>query len=617
MSNPGWLRRFFKGLWNGVTWLRVALSNVLFLAVLVLVFLLFKGGAPLPLPEQAALRVNLMGSVVDQKSYRDPLTTLMGKDSPAEHQVLLRDLILAIKLAKDDPAINSLVLELDQLFRMGISKTQEVAVALNDFKSSGKPVVAVGDYYTQGQYLLASHADTIILHPSGGVALEGFASYRQHFRQALDKLSVNMHVFKAGPYKSIAEPWLRDDMSDAEKAISQRWLNTLWQQYTHRVENERNLPAGTVDDLVNHYHQYLADNAGDLASTAAAMGLVDKLMTRNEASDYLVSVVGEADKDGYYQAVDFEYYVQRKRGTERNTNSSGKIAVVTAEGNILNGEQPPGTIGGDSLSRLLRRVQDAGDVDALVLRVNSGGGSTFASEVIRQALLDIKSQGIPLVVSMGSVAASGGYYIAADANEIVATPATITGSIGVFAAFPTFEKLMHKLGIHSDGVGTTALAGGARLDRPINPMVESALQQSVDRIYQDFVTLVASGRAMHVDEVEELAGGRVWSAADALDNGLIDTLGSLQDAIDIAASYASLDSWEVDYIQPQLSPAEMLLQSLSERMSGIGQRFYTGLDQPFSKQLWAPVEQAVNELSLLSDPRHLYVRCVECPGVTF
>ncbi|MGB1141443.1 MAG: signal peptide peptidase SppA, partial [Halioglobus sp.] len=464
MSKPSFIRRFFSALWNLVTRIRLALSNILFLVMLGLIYFVYIGGAQEPLPEKAALLLNISGTVVDQKSLVDPLQALLGEPSPADHEVLLRDVIDAVEMAAEDPAITALVMELDYLVFAGLSKTQEMVSAIETFRATGKPVIAVGDYYTQGQYLLASHADEVISHPMGGVVLEGFASYRNYFREALEKASVNMHVFRAGELKSAVEPFLRDDMSEEEKKVTQRWLDDMWGQYATMVETQRGLPEGAVDDFVNNLGDYLEERGGDTARATVEAGFIDKLMTRSEANTYLAGVVGATDEDGLYEAIVFERYIGRKRPMSFTSPIGERVAVITAEGNIVPGDQPPGTIGGDTLARQIRSTAEAEGVNAIVLRVNSGGGSMFASEVIREQVLYARELGVPFVVSMGAVAASGGYYIAADADEIWATPSTLTGSIGVFAAFPTFEKLLERVGISTDGVGTTELAGSLRVD---------------------------------------------------------------------------------------------------------------------------------------------------------
>ena len=611
MSQPSLLRRFFSGIWRVITRIRLALSNILFLAMIAFIYFIYVGGAPEPLPDKAALLLNMSGTVVDQKSEVNPLQALLGPPSRDDHEVLLRDVIEAIDYAAQDPAINALVMELDSLGRLGISKTQEIVDALGAFRKSGKPIVAVGTYYTQGQYLLASHADTVIAHPLGGVALEGYSSYHNYFREALKKISVNVHVFRAGDHKSAVEPFMRDDMSPAEKELTSRWLNNLWGQYTATVETQRELKPGMVDHYVNNFAQLLQDQGGDAAQTALQWGLVDKLLTRSQGNDFLVELVGASDDDGLYEAVVFEHYVARKRPLSLGSSNSDRVAVITAEGTILPGEQPPGSIGGDSLARLIRGAVEAEGVKAIVLRINSGGGSMFASEIIREQVVYARNMGLPVVASMGAVAASGGYYIAADADEIWATPSTITGSIGVFAAFPTFEELLQRVGIYTDGVGTTDLAGSMRADRPLNPQLEAALTSGVAFAYKSFVQIVAEGRDMSVAEVDPLAEGRVWSAPDALKAGLVDSLGSLDDAIAAAAARAGLESYEVQYVEMPMSARDMLMKQLANSVGSLHVLTQSAASSALS-DLLGPMQEAAKELGSMQDPGYLYMRCVSC-----
>lgn len=614
MSKPSLLRRIFSAIWNGITRIRMALSNILFLVFIAVVYFVYLGGGEEPPPERAALLLNLTGVVVDQRSQVEPLQALMAESSPEDHEVLLRDVIDAIDYAADDPAVSALVMELDQLLYAGLSRTQEIAVALEAFKASGKPVVAVGDIFTQDQYLLASYADTVILNPYGGVGLEGFSSYRNYFRDALEKLSVNVHVFKAGEHKSIAEPFLRDDMSPGEKLITERWLQVLWGQYAATVEAQRELPPGAVNDYVNNYARQLAAAGGDTAVLARQAGLVDEVLNRDEANAYLVETVGASNEDGLYEAFGFERYVARQRPSALLPVEGSRVAVITAEGNIVPGDQPSGTIGGDSLAALIESTATTEGVEAIVLRVNTGGGSVFASEVIRQQVLATRALGIPVVISMGAMAASGGYYIAAEADEIWATPGTITGSIGVFAAIPTFEDLLQRMGIYTDGVGTTDLAGSLRLDRSLNPEVADALRSGVEFSYRNFVALVAAGRDMTTEQVDTLAQGRIWSAPDALENGLIDGLGSLADAVAAAAARAELNEYEVEFVELPRSPRELFLQQLAERVGKLGLWRESTLGASVARLL-EPVAGAVDELASLQDPRHLYVRCVPCGAI--
>jgi protease-4 len=611
MAKPSLLRRLFGAIWTGITWLRLALSNILFLLMIAVIYFVYVGGAPEPLPGRAALLLNPAGTVVDQKTQLQPFEALLGGSSPASHEVLLRDVIDAIEFARDDPAITALVMDLDQLLSVGISKSQEIVPALDAFRASGKPIIAVGDYYTQDQYFLASQADTVVVHHMGAIALEGYSSYHNYFSDALDKLSVNVHVFRAGEHKSVAEPFLRNDMSPGEKAITRNWLGDLWGQFTGTVEARRNLSPGAVDAYINDYAGRLASQDGDAARSALEAGLVDKVLSRAQANEYLAGVVGATDDEGRYEAVPFEHYAARKRPSSLMGVHGDRVAVITARGNIMPGEQPPGTIGGDSLARLIKKTVGKAGVKAIVLRVTSGGGSVFASEVIRQQVLAARAKGIPVVVSMGAVAASGGYYISAEADEIWATPSTVTGSIGVFAAVPTFDELLGRAGVSTDGVGTTDLAGALRVDRPLNPELADALTRSVEFIYREFLQLVAAGRDMTVQEVSALAEGQVWSAQDALDNGLVDKLGTLDDAIAAAASRAGLTEYEVEFVALPRSPREMLLQQLMSGALGAGLQGVAGIPATVPALL-RPLGSAVAELEALQDPRHLYLRCIPC-----
>ncbi|HBO11394.1 MAG TPA: signal peptide peptidase SppA [Halieaceae bacterium] len=610
MARPSFLRRFFGGLWRAITVLRLALANLLFIAALVLLYLVLTGGPSRELPERAALLLAPAGRVVDERSRVEPLA-LLGDPSPATAEVRLRDLIDAVDRAADDPAISALVIDTDELLYLGLSRLQELAPALERFRATGKPVVARGDYFTQDQYLLAVQADTVILHPHGALALEGFASYLNYFRDALDKLSVSMHVFRAGEHKSIAEPFTRMDMSEDEKAITRAWLDDLWGQYTTRVEARRALPAGAINAHINGYPQRLAAEGGDPAKLALADGLVDRLLSREAANDYLVEIVGAADDDGRFEAVPFERYLAR-RGRTQAAEATSRVAVVTAAGPLFSGERDPGAIGAETLVRQLRQVADEPDVAAIVLRIDSPGGSAFGAEVVRAGIAEIaQRKALPVVVSMGRVAASAGYYIAAPADEIWATPATITGSIGVFLAFPTVEELFERAGIATDGVGTTERAGALRLDRGLQPALAETLQLSVNDRYRKFIDIVASGRGMAPAQVEAVAEGRVWSAPAAKAVGLVDELGSLADAVRAAAGLAGLEegAYRVDYVQPPRSPRQLLLQSLADRL-GIAATLEQAL--PVPPQFRAPLAEVRQALEVLEDPAHLYMLCLAC-----
>ncbi|NIB41982.1 signal peptide peptidase SppA [Pseudomaricurvus alkylphenolicus] len=606
---PGFIRRFFSGLWKGITWVRTGLANVIFILLILVVIVALAPEEPRQMPKDIALHLAPSGLLVDQYSYVDPMTQFLEQRSQRETETRVRDIIEALDRAATDPAITSLVLELDELVGGGLSKLEEIGSALQRFKDSGKPIYAVSDAYSQEQYYLASYADEITMHPMGAVILTGYGSYRNYFRSALEKLSLNMHVFRVGEYKDAVEPYLRDGMSDASREHNGQWLNELWSTYTARVEQQRELAAGSIDHYVNQLDKHLRQYKGDHALAAREMGLVDQLATHHQQNRWLIEKVGEDADNQHFRALNYREYLTLSEATARHK----KVGLIVARGVILDGEQAPGNIGGDTLSDLIRSAREEHDIEALVLRVDSGGGSAFASELIRQELEVTRKAGIPIFVSMGSVAASGGYWISMGADEVWATPTTITGSIGVFSAFPTLENSLQKLGIHTDGVGTTDLAGALRVDRPLSPQAEIILQQSVNNIYQRFLDLVAQARQSTSAQIHTVGQGRVWTGRAAQELGLIDQLGDLQQTLAAAAAKAGLTEFDVEEIEIPLSPGEQLAQQLADEFSssGIAERFaqsglVTGLGL---------LEQQLRPLATLmqmNDPNAVYAQCLEC-----
>ncbi len=608
----GIIRRSFAALIRLLSAIRVAVLNLVFLAFVV--FLLFMlGSAELPqIPEKGALVLNPAGQLVDQLKHSAPLMAYLSKSDPQDGETLLSTVIESIHYAKDDDRINSLVISLDNLSYGGLSKMQEIAVALEAFRTTGKKIIAVGDNYNQDQYWLASQADEIYVNPMGGVLLQGYGLYRSYYKQALDKLHINFHVFRVGEYKSAMEPFLRDDMSEDAKTANMLWLNRLWNEYINSVAAHRKIKAGEVNDYINQADRLLANYGGNAATAAVAAGLIDGVKTRHEMNEYLVTVTGGADKEGYFQGVGFEHYHWLREQEQIEVVPEDHVGLIVAAGNIVNGYQPTGVIGGDSLAELVRQARRDDKVKALVLRVDSGGGSAFASEIIRQELKLFKDAGKPLVISMGSMAASGGYWISAPADEIWATPATLTGSIGIFGAFPTIDNALSEIGINNDGVGTTQLAGALRIDRPLNPIAARIVQSSIEHGYQQFIDVVATGRDMPKQAVEKIAEGRVWSGVDALELGLVDKLGGLQEASASAAAMAGLEDYQQQLIELPLSPQEQVLRQL-------GLIFQPGLvlEKPplLVRQLgrWlAPFEESLELIDAMNDPRGIYLQCSSC-----
>lgn len=615
------LGRFFSGLLKIYRVFRAIILNGLFLFMLLLFFGSLIGQPPIVVQPGSALLVNPDGVLVDQLTYVDPLETLLADslDNDLQQEVLLQDVLEAIDAAATDSNISSLVLMPGNLEASGFSKLKDIADALERFRESGKSIYAYGDNFTQGQYYLASRADEIILNGMGSVNLEGFSSYQLFYKEALEKLGVNVHVFRVGEYKSAVEPFVRSDMSDEAREANAQWLGDLWSIYTHDVTAARDLDAGFLDEHINNLDKRLAEHAGDTSALALDSALVDRLMDRNEAIEYLRTTIGPSLSGDEFLYIGYDSYLTslRQASGKLSTNRD-KVGVIVARGTIFDGRQQAGNIGGDSLQDLIRNAREDSRVKALVLRIDSGGGSAFASEIIRTELEALVAEGKPLVVSMGSVAASGGYWISTPAQEIWASPATITGSIGIFGLYPTFEDTFDKLGLNTDGIGTTELAGSFAIGRGLPPLAENSLQLQLEDGYRRFINLVAESREMTPEDVDRIARGRVWSGTDALENGLVDNLGGLEAALASAANLAGLDEFEPLVIEPALSPGQQFIQDLANSVSAkrlLGSVKSLVTSRNILTGITERVKRDVKGLLEFNDPNGLYLRCQECQAV--
>jgi len=483
----------------------------------------------------------------------------------------LRDIVEAISRARDDDRIVRLVIVPTYMWRIGMSSLLELEAAVADFKTSGKPVVTLADNLSQQQYYLAALADEIWLHPEGMVWIDGFSAYRQFYREGLDKLEVEVNLFRVGEYKSAMEPFIRDDMSPAAREANLYWIGNLWQQYLEGVSRNRGIPLENLSGAVNDFANGLQAVDGDFAQWALDLGLVDRLVSQPEAHLELAGMGAAGSGSEGFRQIDLENYLALTEMQHR-PESKRKIAIVIAEGDIVRGTQPHGMVGAVTLSQELRSVAEDSKVEAVVLRINSPGGDVFASEKIRREVQALKESGKTVVVSMGDVAASGGYWIAMAADEVWASPSTITGSIGVFGMIPTFSRPLEKLGIHTDGVGTTPLAGKLRLDRPLDSDLRRIFQHATEQSYDDFIQLVTNARPLERHEVEAVARGRVWSGTQAKDRQLVDQTGNLRQAVDAAARIAGLGSdYTVQYKERELSGFEaFLIEMTGSALAGIG-----------------------------------------------
>lgn len=602
----------FKGIWKAITFVRLALTNLIFLLSIALVyFIYFYGNDAQPQVQQpSALVLNLSGPIVEQSLYINPMDSfagsLFGEEIPKEN--VLFDVVDTIRYAKDDANITGLVLSLREMPETNLTKLRFIAKALNEFKASGKPVYAIGAFYNQSQYYLASYADKIYLAPDGGVMLKGYSAFNLYYKTLLEKLDVTTHVFRVGTYKSAIEPFVRDDMSPAAKESATRWLTQLWGAYVDDVASNRNIDPKTLNPSMDEFLAQLKSVNGDLAALSLQLGLVDELATRQQLRAQLAEKFGASGDDSYRAISYYDYRATMRDSFDVNADD---VAIVVASGTIMDGQQPRGTVGGDTLAGLLRQARNDDKVKAVVLRVDSPGGSAFASEVIRNEVQALKEAGKPVVVSMSSLAASGGYWISMSADKIIAQPTTLTGSIGIFSVITTFEKGFNKLGIYTDGVGTSPFSGEG-VTTGLSQGASQAFQMGIEHGYQRFIGLVSNNRNLSLEEVDKVAQGRVWTGYDALQFGLIDQIGDFDDAVAEAAKLAQLDNYNLYWVEEPLSPTEQFIQELMKQVRvSIGFDFQSLLPQslqPIAQQM----EQQASLLQSFNDPKGYYAFCLNC-----
>ena len=614
-KKPGLFRRVFRIIGNIFTAIRNVFSFLIFAVFILVIGGMFADNLQ-SIPEKGALYLAPQGFLVDQKTYIDPFNKILFQDGQENSETLVRDVVEALDSARNDDRITHLVLDTGYMAGGSLSKLEEIGSALKRFGAE-KTIIAIGDNFTQSQYFLAAHADEIMLNPLGGVMITGFGSYRSYFKEALDKMKIRVNIFRAGQYKSAVEPLMGNSMSPQVREETRLLLEDLWQFYGTEVEGLRFLESGAINEYANNFHLTLVANGGDSAALAKEAGLVDVIATRTEIKEYLNATI--PGSEGQFDSIDMDSYLSNTRlSASQYSDKDNQIAVVVASGTIMDGQQPEGSIGGDTLAEIFSELREDESVKAVVLRIDSGGGSAFASEIIRDSINATRKKGIPVVVSMSSVAASGGYWIAAETDRVLAMSTTITGSIGVWGVIPTIGQSLAKLGVYSDGVGTTDISAMMQIDRPLSKQTKAIFQAGVDNIYTRFIDLVAKGRDSTSDKVHEIAQGRVWTGNQALANGLIDELGDLKDAIEVAAELADLDDYQINYRRKQMSPVEALLTEINGNITaslhrlGLGSTFKAGIPQSiqhYAKKMFGPLMMIDN----LNDPRGLYLYCDDCP----
>ena len=601
-NTPGPLMRFLRGIWNSINFARRLVFNLVFLFIVAIVLVaMFSGG--IKLQDRNVLVLAPQGQVVEQFSA-DPMSRAMARAmGQPQPETQLRDLLRAIEAATTDARIERMVIRPDQMTGIGFAMLQELEDAITRFRKSGKQIVAYADGMDQRQYYLAALADEIYLHPDGMVLLEGLSRYRAYYREALqDKLGVDVHLFRVGEFKSAAEPFILDGPSEESREADLYWMNDIWRRYLDDIARLRKLDAATLQASIDDLPNQVKAAGGDLGQMALQQKLVDGLMTQDQFRALMIER-GVEDPDIHsFRQVAMDDYLDFLNRERLPLDNRPKVAVVVAQGEIAAGDLPAGTVGGISTSRLLREAREDSNVHAVVLRVDSPGGGVFPSEQIRREVELTRAAGKPIVVSMGNMAASGGYWISMNADMIYAEPNTITGSIGIFGLFMTFPDTLSKIGVRVDGVGTTRIAGAFDPSRPLSPAVGETIQAIIDQGYRQFIEKVAHARGSTPEEIDRVARGRVWSGAQAEQFGLVDELGGLHDAIAEAARRANLGSGEyaLHYVEKQLSPFEKIIVDATNNAAARGLASHLGLS---GRMLEQPVAQELRRgLRLLESP---------------
>ncbi|EEA6502897.1 TPA: signal peptide peptidase SppA [Salmonella enterica] len=607
---------FFKWTWRVLNFVREMVLNLFFIFLVLVgvgIWIQIGNGSNSEQTARGALLLDISGVIVDKPSTNHRLGALgrqlFGASSDRLQENSLFDIVNAIRQAKDDRNITGIVLDLKNFTGADQPSMRYIGKALREFRDSGKPIFAVGENYSQGQYYLASFANKIWLSPQGQVDLHGFATNGLYYKTLLDKLKVSTHVFRVGTYKSAVEPFIRDDMSPAAREADNRWIGELWQNYLHTVSANRQISPQQLFPGAQAIIDGLTSVGGDTAKYALDHKLVDALASSADVEKALTKQFGWSKTENNYRAISYYDY-----SLKTPADTGGTIAVIFANGAIMDGEETPGNVGGDTTASQIRDARLDPKVKAIVLRVNSPGGSVNASEVIRAELAAARAAGKPVVVSMGGMAASGGYWISTPANYIVASPSTLTGSIGIFGVINTVENSLSSIGVHSDGVSTSPLAD-ISMTKALSPEVQQMMQLSIEYGYKRFITLVADARKRTPEQIDKIAQGHVWTGEDAKANGLVDSLGDFDDAVAKAAELAKLKQWHLDYYQDEPTVLDMVMDSMTGSVRAM-------LPEAIQAMLPAPLVSAANtvkaegdKLAAFNDPQNRYAFCLTCANV--
>lgn len=607
--------RLIKSFWKFIQKLQSFVGTFLFLIILLIVSSLIIGGLFFDSSDNdqkqdnVALVLNLKGSIVEQEAISaDPYQQLLAGEVNANTR--LRDVIKAIELAAKDDNISMIILNLKDFGGSYPSKLHYIGAKLNEFKQSGKKVIAYGNLFDQSSYLIASFADEIYMHPQGATLLYGYGSFQTYYLGFLEKVKAEVQLFRVGKYKSAMEPFIRRDMSDEAREANLELYGGLWDHYVADVASQRGISADAIKLGIENSDKTLIELKGDLGQFAINSGLIDGLKTREEWVLYMQEMVGKGPEGKGINQIGFKQYLNSKFNLADLEPRKNVVAIVYATGNILDGEMPQGTIGGETLSRQLREARHDDSVKAVVLRIDSPGGSAFASELIRQEVLLLKKAGKPVIVSMASVAASGGYWIAANADQIWASPTTITGSIGIFGAIPNVEGTLAEIGITTDGVGTTSLLSPA-LMKPVPEKVSNIIQSNIENGYARFLSIVAEGRNMTTKQVNEIAQGRIWTGEKALEIGLVDQMGNIDQAIEAAVEMAELSDYKVVHWEDEIPFEMQVIAKILNQEGSIKEAMRVSSNRP-EKRLMKEIKEKLSLFNLMNDPGHAYVLCMSC-----
>ncbi|HFP0742213.1 TPA: signal peptide peptidase SppA [Escherichia coli] len=607
---------FFKWTWRLLNFVREMVLNLFFIFLVLVgvgIWMQVSSSDTKETAGRGALLLDISGVIVDKPDSSQRFSKLsrqlLGASSDRLQENSLFDIVNTIRQAKDDRNITGIVMDLKDFAGGDQPSMQYIGKALKEFRDSGKPVYAVGENYSQGQYYLASFANKIWLSPQGVVDLHGFATNGLYYKSLLDKLKVSTHVFRVGTYKSAVEPFIRDDMSPAAREADSRWIGELWQNYLNTVAANRQIPAQQVFPGAQGLLEGLTKTGGDTAKYALENKLVDALASSAEIEKALTKEFGWSKTDKNYRAISYYDYALK---TPADTGDS--IGVVFANGAIMDGEETQGNVGGDTTAAQIRDARLDPKVKAIVLRVNSPGGSVTASEVIRAELAAARAAGKPVVVSMGGMAASGGYWISTPANYIVANPSTLTGSIGIFGVITTVENSLDSIGVHTDGVSTSPLAD-VSITKALPPEAQQMMQLSIENGYKRFITLVADARHSTPEQIDKIAQGHVWTGQDAKANGLVDSLGDFDDAVAKAAELAKVKQWHLEYYVDEPTFFDKVMDNMSGSVRAmLPDTFQAMLPAPLAS-VASTVKSESDKLASFNDPQNRYAFCLTCANV--